>query len=345
MAQQQIKKTSSAQQSSKNQVKAPASNQASSQAAKPQSVSQNAAVNAPQNQPRNATSIKPMASKPMVSAKPTTSNSKPALKAVSSPTKSSSVATKAQASNSASSGKSPATSPYQFKPLSPLVSKPSSQSQAPRAKNAEMGIPFVDAFAEMTKNINQIDLKKLSQNFTEEFSRSTADATNQGAEAIYEGLTVSAQNIAKMQEEALEIQKENFDKLSKAADAAFKNMDTIVSLGSSIVDSGSVSIDRAHDTLNTLASDAFKFSNEMFSQAMQDSKNLLSCRTFKDFVELNTKISEESLEGFFAMAQRFSNQMFKLATSSTEPVIEAVNSANNQLSKIFSSALMDNKKK
>jgi hypothetical protein len=84
-----------------------------------------------------------------------------------------------------------------------------------------------------------------------------------------------------------------------------------------------------------ISAELFESANKAFSDNLELSKELFSCRTFNDMFELQNKIIRNSIDNFFNQSVKLSGMFFEYTTEALEPINERVAQATEQFSKVL----------
>ena len=82
-----------------------------------------------------------------------------------------------------------------------------------------------------------------------------------------------------------------------------------------------------------LGAELVTYMNKMFSQNVELSKQILSCRTLNDMFDLSSKLMKTNLDGFFSESVRMSEMLFQCATDVSEPLNERMTETTERLTK------------
>jgi hypothetical protein len=129
--------------------------------------------------------------------------------------------------------------------------------------------------------------------------------------------------------------REGAEHLAKSADAVTKALYETISCNrdnvETCIECGNMTATLAKD----ISAELFESANKAFSDNLELSKELFSCRTFNDMFELQNKIIRNSIDNFFNQSVKLSGMFFEYTTEALEPINERVAQATEQFSKVL----------
>ena len=158
-----------------------------------------------------------------------------------------------------------------------------------------------------------------------------------GSAAVKELLASGATEAQKVQEKAFEMGRESADKLAKSTDAACKVAYDFLGLSKgnmeAAVECGNLTAAFTKD----ISSEIFAYTNKVFAENMETSKEFFACRTINDMVDLQGKMLKNSLDSLFSETGKVASMLFEYGSEAIEPINERISEANEQFSKAVSS--------
>jgi len=158
-----------------------------------------------------------------------------------------------------------------------------------------------------------------------------------GSAVVKELLANGASEAQKVREKALEISRESADKLAKSADVISKSAYEVAGLSrgnmEAAVECGNLTASFAKD----LSSEIFEYTNKAFSDNLEISKEIFSCRTITEMAELQNKLIKNSLNSFLNETGKIAGMLFEYSNEALEPINERVSEATEKLSKTVAS--------
>lgn len=141
-----------------------------------------------------------------------------------------------------------------------------------------------------------------------------------GTEAAKDFLKAGTMEAQKTQEKVLSFSREGLEHFSKNADKTARSMAEVFSVSreqfDALMESGKIASDLGRDLHSNMVNEM----NTLFTENMELSKELLSCRTLNDLVEIQNRALQCNLSRFFENSARLTDAWFKLATDAAEPV-------------------------
>lgn len=89
------------------------------------------------------------------------------------------------------------------------------------------------------------------------------------------------------------------------------------------------------DAAKAFTNEWMRFTNESFSDNMELSKDMFTCRTINDVFDLHNKLVRSNLDHFFNQSVKFSEMMFQYASDAAEPMNESFASTTKKFNKSF----------
>lgn len=158
-----------------------------------------------------------------------------------------------------------------------------------------------------------------------------------GSAAVKELLANGANEAQKVREKAMEISRESADKLAKSADVISKSACEVAGLSrgnmEAAVECGNLTASFAKD----LSSEIFEYTNKAFSDNLEISKEIFSCRTITEMAELQNRIIKNSLHNFLNETGKIAGMLFEYSQEAFEPINERISEATEQLNKTIAS--------
>ncbi len=116
--------------------------------------------------------------------------------------------------------------------------------------------------------------------------------------------------------------KQGAEQLAKASDAASRALNDVVELSKDNVEAYVECGNIASGAGKYVGSEIMSYANKTFSDQVEMSKELFSCRTLNDMFDLQSKMLKNNLDGFFSESVKLSEMMFAAASSAAEPLQE-----------------------
>ena len=126
--------------------------------------------------------------------------------------------------------------------------------------------------------------------------------------------------------------------LNRAADVANKSVSEIMSLSTENLQAMNETGTAVANMAKDMSQEVVQAANTLFTDHVELSKALLSCRNVDDMMELQSKASQAALENFFQESVRISELAFKYASELAEPIQQRMTHAGERLSKLVTAA-------
>lgn len=205
------------------------------------------------------------------------------------------------------------------------------------------------------KNASAKKVKRATRSTTTAAKRATQTATS-NTKQQWKAADDSASAVLKMGTEAIQqmlnnpatagaqnqimsmMGKEGAAQLQKSADAASRSMGEIFSISRDNVEAcvtcGSIAVNASKQ----MSAELVSYANKSFSQNVEMSKEVFSCRTLNDMFDLQSRVMKANMDSFFSGSVKMSELMFQCATEVSEPLNERVSDAAQRISKTISEA-------
>lgn len=82
-----------------------------------------------------------------------------------------------------------------------------------------------------------------------------------------------------------------------------------------------------------LGAEFVTYMNKLFSQNVELSKQVLSCRTLNDMFDLSSRVMKTNLDGFFSESVKMSEMLFQCATDVSEPLNERMSETTERMTR------------
>lgn len=162
--------------------------------------------------------------------------------------------------------------------------------------------------------------KQAALKAVESTREATGKVVNMSADAVKEFWETGAKEARNTQEKVLAYGREHSRNLAKSTDSAARNFADAVEISrehaEALVESSNVAAEYARK----IAEQVYAYANTSFASGVEHSKNLFSCRTMNDVVELNNRAFMSNVDALFNESVKLSELVFKLATEVVEPV-------------------------
>lgn len=165
----------------------------------------------------------------------------------------------------------------------------------------------------------------------------TRDATDKvvslGAEAVKELWETGTKEARNTQEKVLAYSRESSRNIAKTTDTAARNFSEALEISreqaEALVESGNVAADYARK----IAEEFYAYANKSFAASVEHSKDLFSCRTLNDVVELQNRAFIANVDALFNQSVKLSELAFKLTTEVAEPVQVRASKASDRINR------------
>lgn len=148
---------------------------------------------------------------------------------------------------------------------------------------------------------------------------SAIKANTQSAEQLVKsGSSVAAKNYESM----IQMTKEQIDASVKAATGAFKTYDGAAFFGKDHVEALVAYNSAVANGFEAMLKGLAAFGQKSFEGSIAATKDMLACRTMKDFTDWQTEVARTNFDRFVAEATKLSELGVKAAQEATQPLSE-----------------------
>jgi phasin family protein len=159
-------------------------------------------------------------------------------------------------------------------------------------------------------------------------------AVSFGSESVKEMLGDATREMQKMQEIFTGYAQEWADQIIRATDVVARNMNEMINTSRDNMEACIETANIAGRAAREMASESFSFSNQLFADNVEISKNIFTCRTINDLFELHGRMFKVNVDNSFNQSVKFSEMMFDYATEVAEPVNERMAVSFDRFSKL-----------
>ena len=153
--------------------------------------------------------------------------------------------------------------------------------------------------------------------------------------AMFKNAAPQMQNFdpSKAQEKLSAFARESAEQLSKSTGNANRALTEAVELGRENAQVAAEVTNVAVAVSKEVGAEFISYLNKTFSQNIELSKQVLTCRTLNDMFDLATQITKTNLDGFFSESVKLSEKLFQCATDVSEPLNERVSTTTERMNK------------
>lgn len=129
--------------------------------------------------------------------------------------------------------------------------------------------------------------------------------------------------------------RESTEHMNKAAATSQQAMNEAMQLSRENAEAAVECTNIAVAVSKEVSAELIAYLNKAFSQNVELSKQMLTCRTLNDLFDLSSKFAKTNLDGFFSESVKLSELLFQSATEITEPMNERVSETSERLTKVL----------
>lgn len=154
-----------------------------------------------------------------------------------------------------------------------------------------------------------------------------------GSRAAQDFISQSAGEAQKAQDKILSMSREGAAQFAKSADAVTKALYETISTSRDNIEAAVECTNVAAALAKDVSSELMEYANKSFTDSVEVSKELFSCRTINDLMDLQNRVMKNAMDKAFAQSSRLSNLFFEYSAEALEPINERVAQAGEQISK------------
>lgn len=151
-----------------------------------------------------------------------------------------------------------------------------------------------------------------------------------GAETMKDFFSSSASEAKKAQATALALTKETAQQFTKQADIPGGSWENAFSAGRDGFEAYLEYSNLATDLGKEFGDELLQFTSTLFSDNVELSQEMFSCRTISDVMELHSKLVKVNIDNLFNESLRLSEMLFRFASETTEPINERIAEATSR---------------
>ena len=154
-----------------------------------------------------------------------------------------------------------------------------------------------------------------------------------GTNAISEMVSASSSQAQKVQEKAVAVVRESAEHLSRSAQAATRSLDDAMNVSHEQIEAIMQYSNVTGEATRKLMDELFSFTNEFFARNVELSREVFSCRTMNDAMDLQNKMIQSNVDSVLTEASKISEMMFECATQVCDPIGERMSEVMERFSK------------
>lgn len=167
----------------------------------------------------------------------------------------------------------------------------------------------------------------------ESTQRAAQNVVNISTTAVREMLASGTGEAQKAQEKVWEIGREGMENFARASDAFTRLSSEMLGICrdnvEALIECCNLSVNAAREMSTEITS----VCNRSFSDSVELSKDLFSCRTINDVVELQNRTVKQAVDTYFSETNKLCNLAFEHCTEALEPLNDRVAEASEQFCK------------
>ena len=140
-------------------------------------------------------------------------------------------------------------------------------------------------------------------------------------------------DLASMQEKLTGFTRESAEQMSKTTASAGHAMNEAVELCRENAEATAEVANLAVTMSKEITAEVIGYLNKVFSQNVEMSKQVMSCRTLNDVFDLIGKVTKTNLDSFFSENVKLSEMLFQCATDVSEPLNDRMTETTERLTK------------
>lgn len=165
----------------------------------------------------------------------------------------------------------------------------------------------------------------MSEMMTVDIIKPIETAIETGKQNVEQFIKTGSEVAAKGYESMLSLTKEQIDVAVKAANGAFKGYDGASLFGKENVEALVAYNGAVAKGFETLLKGLVAFSQKSIEDSVAATKDMMACKTVKEFADWQTDLVRSNFDNFVAEATKISELGVKTAQEATQPLSERIN--------------------
>lgn len=154
-----------------------------------------------------------------------------------------------------------------------------------------------------------------------------------GAEAIAQVTSNYTDQLNTAQERISAMSNEALEHVSRSTDSALKQFNDAISSSQQSAEAITNIFQNSGNNFNKMSEELFNFANQCFARNIELSRDILSCRTINDAIELQNKMMQTNVDDVMEEMAKLTEMFFEAAAAAVDPLGETITNAVDRLSK------------
>lgn len=154
-----------------------------------------------------------------------------------------------------------------------------------------------------------------------------------GSRAAQDFIKTSAEEAEKAQSKIIAMSRDGIEQFTKSADAVTKALHEAIGSSRNNVEAAVECGNVASSLAKELSSEIFEYANRNFADGVELSREMFSCRTINEVMELQNRALRSVMDNSFSQIARISSLLFEYSSEALEPINERVAQVSEELSK------------
>ena len=168
-----------------------------------------------------------------------------------------------------------------------------------------------------------------------ETTRNSAENAFQlGGNAVKDFMATSAEEAQKAQEKLFAMGREGAESIAKSTETVSKALADAMELSRDGVETCIECANLSSSLAQDIGAELVESTNKAFTDGVELSKEVFSCRTLSDVFELQNRALKSSIDNFFNQSVKLSSMMFEYSSEALEPINERISQTAEQITKI-----------
>jgi hypothetical protein len=172
-----------------------------------------------------------------------------------------------------------------------------------------------------------------TRKMTEEATQTTQRVVRMHADNMKNIMSKGARESRDTQGKLLEMSRESMAQFAKGSEKATESINEAIAQGRSTMEACIECTNLTSDMAKSFTNEMFRYTNEAFSENIEISKDIFTCRTINDVLELQNKMMRNNVDNFFNESLRLTEMFFDYASEASEPLNERIAEATERFSK------------
>jgi phasin family protein len=166
-------------------------------------------------------------------------------------------------------------------------------------------------------------------------AQTTQRVVKMHADTMKDLMSKGAKDTREAQSKLFDISREGAAQFARTAEKATDTINDAVAQTRGTLEACIESANTAADMAKSLTNEMFRYANESFSENVEITKDVFTCRTINDVLDLQNKLMRANVDSFFNETMRLSEMFFDYSSEASAPLNQRLTQAAETMQKRF----------